>query len=67
MSCASCVEHVQKALPGVDGVISAAVNLATERATVEFVPGAVDRDDLVRAVESAGYKVLASEGDEEER
>ncbi|MHB8792920.1 MAG: heavy metal translocating P-type ATPase [Thermoleophilia bacterium] len=66
MSCASCVEHVQKAILGVDGVISAGVNLATERATVEFVPGAASRDDFVHAVESAGYKVLASEGDEEE-
>ncbi|MDO8736492.1 MAG: heavy metal translocating P-type ATPase [Thermoleophilia bacterium] len=67
MTCASCVEHVQKALLGVDGAVSAGVNLATERATVEFVPGATGRDDLARAVESAGYKVLASdEGDEEE-
>lgn len=66
MSCASCVEHVQKAILGVDGVISAGVNLATERATVEFVPGAASRDDFVHAVESAGYKVLTSEEDEEE-
>ncbi|MBK5226399.1 MAG: copper-translocating P-type ATPase [Thermoleophilia bacterium] len=66
MTCASCVEHVQKALAGVDGVVSAGVNLATERATVEFVPGAVERGDLVRAVESAGYQVLESEAGVEE-
>ncbi len=66
MTCASCVEHVQKALAGVDGVVSASVNLATERATVEFVPGTAGRDDLARAVESAGYKVLATESEGEE-
>lgn len=65
MTCASCVEHVQKALLGVDGVISAGVNLATERATVEFVPGAASRDDFVRSVESAGYQVLDTGGEEE--
>jgi Cu+-exporting ATPase len=65
MTCASCVEHVQKALAGVGGVVSASVNLATERAVAEFVPGAVERGELVRAVESAGYQVLDT-GEEEE-
>ena len=50
MTCASCVERVQKALAASDGVIAASVNFATEQATVEFVPGAVERADLVRAV-----------------
>ena len=35
MSCASCVEKVQKALSSVPGVVRAAVNFATEKATVE--------------------------------
>ncbi len=65
MTCASCVEHVQKALSGVDGVVSASVNLATERAAVEFVAGAVERPALARAVESAGYQVLET-GEAEE-
>ncbi|MCL4473847.1 MAG: heavy metal translocating P-type ATPase [Actinobacteria bacterium] len=67
MTCASCVEHVQKALAGIDGVVAASVNLATERATVEFVSGAVRRDDLARAVVSAGYQVpeISGEGEED--
>jgi Cu+-exporting ATPase len=64
LTCASCVERVQKALAAMDGVISASVNFATEKATVEFVPGAVERSDLVRAIESSGYKVLEAEEEE---
>jgi len=36
MTCASCVGRVEKALNGVEGVMEAQVNLATERATVTF-------------------------------
>ncbi|MHB0866877.1 MAG: heavy metal translocating P-type ATPase [Thermoleophilia bacterium] len=61
MTCATCVERVEKALAGMDGVISASVNFATERAMVAFVPGAVELDDLIRVVEQAGYQVLRPE------
>ena len=57
MSCASCVNHVEKALKKVPGVLDAVVNLATEKATVTVARRAVRRADLVKAVESAGYTV----------
>ncbi len=57
MSCASCVNHVEKALKKVPGVLQAVVNLATEKATVTVARGAVQRADLVKAVTSAGYTV----------
>jgi len=66
MSCASCVEHVQKALAGVEGAVAVSVNLATERATIEYVPGTAGREDFVRAVVSAGYQVLDVGGEAEE-
>ncbi len=53
MTCASCVTRVEKKLNRLDGV-TASVNLATETATVSF-PGTVTVDDLVTAVEHAGY------------
>jgi heavy metal translocating P-type ATPase len=56
MSCASCVGHVARALGGVTGVLKADVNLATERATVEVVEGAVAMDTLVGAVTREGYE-----------
>ncbi|MGV1768844.1 heavy metal translocating P-type ATPase [Agrobacterium vitis] len=56
MNCASCVRRVEKALVAVPGVSSAAVNLATERATVT-VTADTDRQTLVAALEQAGYHV----------
>ena len=55
MSCASCVGRVEKALGAVPGVLSASVNLATERATVRFLSGAVTFRALAAAVQQAGY------------
>jgi len=54
MTCAACVARVEKALSGVPGVISANVNLASEKATVEYIEG-TELADLRRAVEEAGY------------
>lgn len=55
MTCAACVSRVEKALAKVDGVESANVNLATERATVVRNDGAATTADLVGAVDAAGY------------
>ena len=66
MTCASCVGHVEKALGSVAGVRSANVNLATERATIEFVPGVVGISDMRHAVEDSGYAVLTVVGDEDD-
>jgi Cu+-exporting ATPase len=53
MTCASCAARIEKRLNKIDGV-QATVNYATEKAKVVF-PGAVSPDDLVAAVEGAGY------------
>ncbi len=74
MTCASCASHVEKGLSEVPGVIRAAVNLATERATVTYIPSLVTLNDLKQAVADTGYQVLEleegaaeSEEDQEER
>ena len=64
MTCASCVAHVERALGEIGGVVSASVNLATERATVEYVPGVAGISDMRHAVEDAGYSVSALVADE---
>ena len=58
MTCASCQARVERALRKVDGVLDANVNLATERATVEYAPGVADWAALKAAVEAAGYGVV---------
>lgn len=57
MTCAACVRRIEKALNKVEGVQSAAVNLATERALVVLDPAVADREKLKQAVEKAGYGV----------
>ncbi len=63
MTCASCVVHVEHALKGVEGVKGANVNLANEKATVEYEEG-VEPEDLVLAVNDAGYGLVEAEDDE---
>ena len=54
MTCASCATRVEGKLNKLDGV-QATVNYATEQATVTFDAGVVSPEQLVEAVESAGY------------
>ena len=56
MTCAACVARVEQALLSVPGVISANVNLASEKATVEYIEG-TKLADLRRAVKEAGYEL----------
>src|SRR5215211_2363966 len=61
MTCAACARRVEKALSGTAGVGAASVNFATEKATVEYDPASVGLDELVGAVEDAGYGVVREE------
>jgi Cu+-exporting ATPase len=54
MTCASCANRIERKLNTLDGV-HASVNYATEKATVDYDPAAVEPDALVGAVEAAGY------------
>jgi Cu+-exporting ATPase len=60
MTCASCVARVERAIKRLPGVVDARVNLATERATVDFEPGRVDLSDIQAAVRETGYDPVAS-------
>jgi len=56
MTCASCVSRVEQALSEVPGVISVNVNLASEKASVEYIEG-TELAELRRAVKEAGYEL----------
>jgi Cu+-exporting ATPase len=58
MTCAACVRHVERALNKVEGVTTVNVNLATERASVEYLPSVASMEALAQAVHDAGYEVL---------
>jgi Cu+-exporting ATPase len=55
MTCASCANRIERNLNKLDGV-KATVNFATEKAAVAYDPGSVRPEELVEAVEAAGYE-----------
>lgn len=61
MSCAACAARVEKQLGSLEGVHSAAVNLASERASVEYDSEKIKTSDLIKAVEAIGYKAERAE------
>lgn len=58
MTCAACSQRVEKVLNRLDGVVSASVNLATEKATVTYEPQKIRQSAIKAAIEKAGYQPL---------
>jgi len=58
MTCAACAQRVEKALKKTEGVESASVNFATEKAVVQYRPGEVRLSALREAIAKAGYEPL---------
>jgi Cu+-exporting ATPase len=58
MTCAACVAAAERALKGLYGVIDVTVNLAAEKATVEYIPTIVGFEDFKKTVAEAGYTAL---------
>ncbi|MFY9708233.1 MAG: heavy metal translocating P-type ATPase, partial [Desulfobacterales bacterium] len=60
MTCANCAMNIERTLnKKVPGVLAAAVNFASERATVTYIPGVAGIEDMIAAVEKAGYGAIA--------
>lgn len=55
MHCASCSAFIEESLGKTNGVHRAVVNLATEKATVEFYPSQISAQNVVSVIHSAGY------------
>ncbi|GHV92818.1 copper-translocating P-type ATPase [Spirochaetia bacterium] len=58
MTCAACAQRVEKAIKKLEGIETASVNLATEKATVVYNPQALRLSSIKEAIEKAGYKAL---------
>jgi len=58
MTCASCAARVERALRSLPGVLEATVNLATEKATVRFLPETISLARIQAAIREAGYEPL---------
>lgn len=55
MTCAACATRIEKGLNRLDGVAVANVNLALEKATIEFNPSELSISDIIAKVEKLGY------------
>lgn len=58
MHCAGCVNSIQKHVANVDGVAKCEVNLASQKAELEFDPSVVSLQTIEKAIQSAGYRVV---------
>jgi len=57
MHCASCAQNIEKNLKKLDGVQSASVNFASEKALVEHDPGKISEADLKKVIQDLGYDI----------
>ncbi len=55
MTCAACATRIEKGLNKLDGIMKANVNLALEKATVEYNNAALTTSEIIKKVESLGY------------
>ena len=63
MMCATCVETIETALKELPGIVSATVNLGTEKAYVMYNPSVSGIDDMKAVIEAAGYQYLGISGE----
>ena len=67
MTCTNCAANIERALnKKVSGIVNATVNFASERAAVEYIPGVATLQDMIAAIEAAGYGVISPEEISEE-
>jgi P-type Cu+ transporter len=62
LHCAACVNRVETYLKKIDGVSSANVNLATQKAFIEYDKSKASLEDLKKAVIDSGYEVIDIDG-----
>ena len=60
MTCASCVNRIDRFLRKADGVSEVSVNLATESATIRYLPELTGAAELAQVIANAGYEVPAA-------
>lgn len=65
MTCAACATRIEKGLNKLDGISNATVNLALEKATVEFNPSELTVSDIIARVEKLGYGAHMKENEQE--
>lgn len=63
MTCAACSARIEKVLNKMEGVSSAGVNLAIEKATVEYNPAQTSPAEIVQRIEKIGYGAIIDDAE----
>ncbi|WP_102272204.1 heavy metal translocating P-type ATPase [Cytobacillus massiliigabonensis] len=66
MTCAACATRIEKGLNKMEGVAAANVNLALEKATIEFNPSEITISDIIAKVEKLGYGAHQKQDEKEQ-
>ncbi|WP_335869035.1 heavy metal translocating P-type ATPase [Bacillus sp. 2205SS5-2] len=61
MTCAACSARIEKVLGKQEGILAANVNLALEKATIEYMPNLIDTKVITQKVDSLGYGAIVKE------
>lgn len=65
MTCAACSKSAERSLKKTEGVVSATVNIATEKASVEYDPEITNIDDLRKSIEKVGFHMILEDEEDE--
>jgi Cu+-exporting ATPase len=65
MTCANCAMNIERTVKRLDGVVDASVNFAAERASVEYLPDLVSREQVDTAIREAGFEPILADADAE--
>ncbi|MDH3330425.1 MAG: heavy-metal-associated domain-containing protein, partial [Desulfobulbaceae bacterium] len=66
MHCAACSSRIEKVVSGMDGVESAAVNLATETMDLAWDPDQIQREDIAGRIKELGFEMVIEENHQQE-
>ena len=67
MTCAACSSRIERVLNKQEGVKVASVNLATESAAIEYNPGLLDMEQIIKKIQSLGYDAKRKAESEEKQ
>jgi len=63
MYCASCVTKIESELKGLPGILSASVDIASEKAFIKYLPNLINIKKIKNIIEKLGYKTIEPTGE----
>lgn len=64
MHCAACSSRIERVVGNLEGIVNCSVNLATERATIDFEPAEVSQAAIEEAIAGLGFTAVVASREE---